>query len=73
MEVLRYGCHVKKSVRRWQWQSLLDPNADSLTFYEKGAWALLILREQLGDQAFRQGIASYLKKYSFSNATVTDF
>ncbi|TVZ14042.1 M1 family metallopeptidase [Maribacter sp. MAR_2009_72] len=54
-------------------QSLLDPNADSLTFYEKGAWALLMLREQLGDQAFRQGITSYLKKYSFSNATVTDF
>ncbi|WP_405382030.1 M1 family metallopeptidase [Maribacter sp. LLG6340-A2] len=54
-------------------QSLLDPKANSLTFYEKGAWALLMLREELGDQAFKEGIKSYLNTYRFNNATVTNF
>lgn len=54
-------------------QSLQDPKADSLTFYEKGAWALIILREKLGNNAFKKGIVAYLKTYSFKNATVDDF
>ncbi len=54
-------------------QSLLDPKASSLTFYEKGAWALFMLREDIGDAAFKKGIQNYLKKYSFRNVTVSDF
>ena len=54
-------------------KSLLDPGADSLTFYEKGAWALFILRELLGDDVFRTGIQNYLQKFAFGNATVDDF
>ncbi|PIB39153.1 aminopeptidase [Maribacter sp. 4G9] len=54
-------------------ESLLDPKASSLTFYEKGAWALVLLREQIGEEAFKKGVKSYLEKYAYKNATVDDF
>ncbi len=54
-------------------QSLIDPKASSLTFYEKGAWALVALRELIGEDAFRNGIQNYLKKYQFKNVTIGDF
>lgn len=56
-----------------QGESLLDPGASSLTFYEKGAWALYLLREEVGKQAFRQGVTEFLREHSYSNATVNDF
>ncbi|MBC8768458.1 M1 family metallopeptidase [Arenibacter sp. BSSL-BM3] len=54
-------------------ETLIDPKASSLTFYEKGAWALHMLREQLGEENFRKGIQQYLKTFEFRNATVDDF
>ena len=54
-------------------ESLLNPKASSLTFYQKGAWALHILREEIGDEAFRNGIKNYLEKYQFSNVNTEDF
>jgi len=54
-------------------ESLIDPKAGSLTFYEKGAWALHVLREQLGEEDFKKGIQQYLNKYAYRNATVNDF
>lgn len=54
-------------------EALIDPKASSLTFYEKGAWALLLLQEQLGAANFRKGIKSYLEKYQFQNVTIEDF
>lgn len=58
---------------RGEGQSLLDPKASSLTFYEKGAWALFVLRHELGEEAFRKGIKNYLEKFKFKNATVNGF
>lgn len=54
-------------------EALTDPNANSLTFYEKGAWALVVLRERLGDKAFQRGIKNYLNTYAFKNATISNF
>jgi aminopeptidase N len=54
-------------------ESLLDPKASSLTFYQKGAWALHILREKIGDEAFKQAIKNYLEKYKFQNVSTDDF
>jgi len=54
-------------------ESLLNPKASSLTFYEKGAWALHILREQVGVEVFNKGIKNYLTKYQFKNVTTEDF
>ncbi len=54
-------------------ERLTDPKASSLTFYEKGAIALFMLREQIGDKAFKEGVQQYLKKHQFENVQVQDF
>ncbi len=54
-------------------ESLLNPKASSLTFYQKGAWALHILREKIGDEAFKTAIKNYLEKYKFKNVSTDDF
>ncbi len=54
-------------------EALTNPNANSLTFYEKGAWALVMLRERVGDYAFRRGIKMYLEKHAYGNVTIDDF
>lgn len=64
---------LQNSIEKGQGQSLLDPGASSLTFYEKGAWAIFMLRDRIGDMAFKKGIQSYLEKYAFANVTVPDF
>ena len=53
-------------------ESLLDPGASSLTFYEKGAWALYLLKEEVGEEAFRKGVKDFLLAHSYSNARVDD-
>ena len=58
---------------RGEGESLLNPKASSLTFYEKGAWALVMLRDFVGHASFRKGIQQYLKTYQFKNATVAQF
>ena len=54
-------------------ESLLDPKAGSLTFYEKGAWALHILKEQIGPESFKEAVQLFLTKHQFSNVTTPDF
>ena len=54
-------------------ESLLNPKASSLTFYEKGAWALHILKEQVGEEAFKTAVVNYLKKHRFKNVVTNDF
>lgn len=54
-------------------ESLLNPKASSLTFYEKGAWALHILKEIIGEVAFKKAIKSYLEKHAFKNVSTEDF
>tara|TARA_B100000795_G_scaffold263296_1_gene242249 strand:- start:21564 stop:23633 length:2070 start_codon:yes stop_codon:yes gene_type:complete len=54
-------------------QSMLDAKASSLTFYEKGAWALHLLREAIGEASFSAAIKSYLNKYQFKNVNTTQF
>ncbi|MEM9362209.1 MAG: M1 family metallopeptidase [Bacteroidota bacterium] len=54
-------------------EALTNPNAGSLTFYEKGAWALVMLREQIGEKAFKTGVKAYLDKYAYQNVTIPNF
>ena len=54
-------------------ESLLNAKASSLTFYQKGAWALHILREQVGDEAFRKGVKNYLELYSLKSVNTDNF
>lgn len=53
--------------------ALLDPKASSTTFYKKGAWALHVLKEKVGAQAFNQAVVNYLKKNAFKNVNTQDF
>jgi len=41
--------------------------------YQKGAWALHMLRYKTGDEDFNKGIRSYYKKYFNGHATTDDF
>ncbi len=52
---------------------VLNVKASSLTFYEKGAWALFVLHESIGDKAFKKAIKSYLKKYAYQTVNTKDF
>ncbi len=54
-------------------ESLLDGSAGSLTFYEKGAWAIYLLREQIGIPVFRQAVRSFLREFAYANARVDGF
>ncbi len=54
-------------------EALTNPKASSLTFYEKGAWALLMLQEEVGEVAFNKGIRMYLERFKYKNATIADF
>ena len=53
--------------------SLLDPKSSSITFYKKGAWVLRMLREKVGDKAFKEAVKNYLNKHQFKNVETDDF
>jgi aminopeptidase N len=52
---------------------ILNEKASSLTFYKKGAWALHVLRMNIGENDFRKAVKSYLKKYAYQNVNTDDF
>ena len=52
---------------------LMNKKASSLTFYQKGAWALHNLREQVGDSIFKVSVQQYLKENQFKNVETNDF
>ncbi len=54
-------------------EALLSPKASSLTYYQKGAWTLHILREKVGEVVFRDAVANYLLKNPFTHVTTNDF
>lgn len=64
---------LKKLSEDGNGEALTNPKASSLTFYEKGAWALYMLEEQIGEVTFKKGIVDYLRKYQFQNVTLTKF
>ncbi len=52
---------------------ILSERASTLSYYQKGAWVLFVLREELGSKIFQQAVKNYLNKYSFKNVTTDDF
>lgn len=52
-------------------ESLLDPKAGSITFYDKGALAIYMLEEQIGAAAFKQALRTFFSTYQFKNTTVS--
>lgn len=51
---------------------LAHPQAGSARFYQKGAWVLHMLRQKIGDQAFRKAVALYLERFAFKVAETDD-
>ena len=64
---------LQNTIEMGEGQRLTDPKASSLVFYEKGAWALYVLRNQVGEVAFKTGLKNYLNKHQFKNVTISDF
>lgn len=52
---------------------VMDEKASSLSFYQKGAWALHVLRESVGPENFRKAVKAYLEKHRFRNVETDDF
>lgn len=52
---------------------LMNPKASSLTFYQKGAWALHSLRDRVGDSLFKTSVKKYLIKHEYKNVDTNDF
>lgn len=69
--VLKFSREYQHPIIDTTFESLMDLlNPHS---YQKGAWVLHMLRNEVGDSAFWNGIRSYYDTYKFSNATSADF
>ncbi|MHA6280214.1 M1 family metallopeptidase [Salinimicrobium sp. CAU 1759] len=53
-------------------QAVVSEGSSSLTYYQKGAWALHILKEKVGKAAFDKAVTNYLEKYKYASATTED-
>lgn len=52
---------------------VLNEKASTLSFYQKGAWALHSIREAIGATPFQTAVKAYLKKYAYKNVETSDF
>lgn len=52
---------------------ILNEKASSLSFYQKGAWALHFIKESIGEKKFKKAVKNYLKKYQFKNVDTDEF
>ncbi len=52
---------------------ILNEKASTLSFYQKGAWALHVLKERIGKEKFRLAVKNYLNKHAFANVETEDF
>ena len=68
-----YAQELLEQDSRDEGTALLNPKSSSTTFYKKGAWVLHILREKIGDDAFREAVKDYLVKHQFKNVETSDF
>tara|TARA_R110002049_G_scaffold309289_2_gene520238 strand:- start:15726 stop:17669 length:1944 start_codon:yes stop_codon:yes gene_type:complete len=68
-----YAQELLEQDKAGQSTSLLDPKSSSTTFYKKGAWVLHLLREKVGDTAFKLAVENYLEKHQFKNVETEDF
>ncbi len=51
---------------------ILSEKASSLSYYQKGAWALHVMREGMGADKFRLAVKNYLNKHAFGNVETED-
>ena len=54
-------------------EPLLKENASSLTYYQKGAWALFMLNRLVGEEVFDLSVKNFLNNYAYQNVTIDNF
>lgn len=52
---------------------ILNAKASTLSFYQKGAWALHTIREAIGADKFRLAVKNFLNKHAFKSVETEDF
>ncbi|KGO86718.1 aminopeptidase [Flavobacterium rivuli WB 3.3-2 = DSM 21788] len=52
---------------------VMNEKASTLSFYQKGAWAVHVLREGIGHDVFKTAIKNYLEKYAYKNVNTDEF
>ena len=71
MRVLKYYETTKKPIidtTETDLMKLLNPNS-----YQKGAWVLHMLRNEIGDDSFFKGLRLFFESFKNSNVTTEDF
>lgn len=68
-----YANQLKAQQQSGNATALLNAKASSLTFYQKGAIALYMMKSKVGDSAFKQAVAKYLNKFAYKSAETKDF
>ncbi len=72
-KLYQYAESLKTASDNGKGEKLIKPNASSLTYYQKGAWALFMLNQIVGEDVFDQAVQNFLNKYAFQNVTTDDF
>ncbi|WP_298952902.1 M1 family metallopeptidase [uncultured Nonlabens sp.] len=72
-QLYEYAEALNQQTARGKSTALLDPKANSLTFYQHGAWALHALKDTVGEFSFRESVTRYLIKNKYKNVTTNDF
>ncbi|WP_336127149.1 M1 family metallopeptidase [Mesoflavibacter sp. CH_XMU1422-2] len=72
-QLYQYLKELEAQEQAEQSTALLDPKSSSTTFYKKGAWVLHVLREKVGDKAFKIAVKRYLNKHAYGNVETNDF
>ncbi len=72
-QLYQSGEKLKELSDNGKGEAVTKAKASSLTYYQKGAWALHILREKVGETAFKNAVKNYLELYKFKTATTDNF
>ncbi|WP_452220971.1 M1 family metallopeptidase [Lacinutrix salivirga] len=72
-KLYEYAQELLQQDQAGQGTALLNPKSSSVTFYKKGAWVLHLLRDKVGDKAFKNAVKRYLNKHKFKNVDTNDF
>nr|WP_297306183.1 M1 family metallopeptidase [uncultured Flavobacterium sp.] len=72
-ELYEMAENIQKESKNAKNTVLVSEGATTITYYQKGAWALFVLRNLIGDNNFQTAVKNYLDKYAFKNATTDDF
>jgi len=64
---------IIEAYRKGDTVPLLNGKASSLTFYQKGAWLIRMMRDRLGQENFDKVIKHFLQNHPYQNVTTSDF